>query len=114
MSKGFALMDTQETEVLHISIEIMRNGTLYMKEFSYASSGLVFTRTSRMSEHRDEDSWETKGWFRLNGHDGNPVCINPNTIHEVARIARYKGWNVEYNPTYDPSLYEFTKQVDFK
>ena len=104
-------MDDQE--VLHISIDVMREGTLYRKEFGFMSNQFVFTRTSKLIEHHDEDGFDTTGWCRLNGPDGSPVCVSLDIIEKIAIAAKRKNWEVIWNPNYDPSMQEFIKRVEF-
>jgi hypothetical protein len=103
-----------EQELLHLSIEVLRNGTLYCKEFSFMSTQEVYTRTSKMQEHHDEDSWETTGWNRLNGSDGNPVCFSLDILERIANHAKRTGWTVELNINHEPAFQEYVKMSNFK
>jgi hypothetical protein len=105
-------MDTQE--LLHLSIEIMREGTLFLKEFAFMGDGFVFTRTSMIPEHHDEDSWNTTGWNRLNGPDGNPICFSLDILERIANHAKRTGWTVELNINHEPAFQEYVRSAGFK
>jgi hypothetical protein len=102
-----------DQEVLHLSIEVMREGTLYLREFAYMTTQEVFTRVSKMEENHDENGYSTTGWNRLNGPDGNPVCVSLDVLDKLAFIAKRKGWEVLWNVNYDPALQAYVKRTDF-
>ena len=90
-------------EMLHLSIDVMRGGVLYRKEFCYGEDLMVYVRTSAMTPETEEDGWKTKGWFRLSGQDGNPVMVcNAECLVQLANAAARKGWQVEWNPAFKP------------
>jgi hypothetical protein len=90
-------------EMLHLSIDVMRGGILYRKEFCYGEDLMVYVRTSAMIPETEEDGWNTKGWFRLSGQDGNPVMIREaECLVQLADTAARKGWLVEWNPAFKP------------
>ena len=104
---------SNEKEVLYLSIEIMREGSLFKKEFSFMCNSEVYSRTSVMYEHQEEDGFRTKGWFRLNGPDGAPIVINLDSLPLLAEKAKAKNWEVVWNPEFDPNTNEFVKKVEF-
>lgn len=90
-------------ELLHLSIDVMRGGILYRKEFCYGEDLMVYVRTSAMTPETEEDGWSTKGWFQLLGPDSNPVMIsNTEFLMQLANAAARKGWLVEWNPAFKP------------
>jgi len=102
-------------EVLHLSIEVMREGVMYRKEFSYMSTHEVFTRTSRMTPDSEEDGWDVGvGWVQLRGPGGLPVMIRTlESLNVLAQVARQKGWEVTLHPLHNEALEEFTHECTF-
>lgn len=107
------MIPLEGVEILHLSKEVMVEGTLFLREFAYMNTNEIYTRVSSLKENLDEDGWETTGWYRLNGPNGEPVNINIESLYELAFLAGRRGWEVVWNPEYEPVVKEFVKKVDF-
>ena len=104
----------ESVEILHLAKEVMQQGVLYLREFTYTSDSLVFTKVSRMLENEDECGWESRGWERINGPDGNPLCWkSEEALKMLADTAKKKGWEVEKHPAYFSDMSEYIKSVKF-
>jgi hypothetical protein len=104
----------EPVEILHLSKEVMQEGVLYLREFAYSSDNLVFTRVSQLIEQHEEDGWHSKGWQRINGPDGNPLCWkSEGALKILADTAKRKGWKVEKHPAYFSDMSEYIKSIKF-
>ena len=107
-------IEEEPVEILHLSKEVMQQGVLYLREFAYSSDNYVFTKVSRMLENEEECGWESRGWERINGPDGNPLCWkSEEALKILADTAKRKGWEVEKHPAYFSDMSEYIKSVKF-
>ena len=89
-----------EHEILHLKKRMRLEGDIFDREVSYLSDHQVFHRFAKNGDWGlGWGYW--KLWEKLD------------EVYEVARVKQARGWQVEFNPAYQPGLTEFTRSVSF-
>lgn len=99
-------MDSQATEVLHLSNEYMQDGLIYLREIVFGSDHKTFIRLSRRQDDT-ECPWETQGW-REKG-----TWTTLAQLTKVVEENKKSGWVAEWHPFYAPTAKQFIKEVSF-
>lgn len=93
------VMDTPVQEIVRLGIEVMREGTVFYKEFMFFANHNVYSRVTRL----DHDLQESRVVQELNWNDLGQV-------RELVARMTAKGWEATWNPAFDERK-EFFKMV---
>jgi hypothetical protein len=95
-------MDTlgEEVEILHLKKRMKLDGDIYDREVAYLSDHQVFHRFGKNGDFGPGWSY-WRLWERLD------------EVYEIARRKKARGWQVEFNPAWQPRLSEFSRSVRF-
>lgn len=88
-----------DQEIVRLSIEVMSEGTVFCREWSFCSDCSVYTRVTNMDTFESPEGWQAcAGW-----HDLNQIRL-------LAQRMEAKGWTAIWNPNFT-AVAEFSRSV---
>lgn len=94
-------METVDREIVRLSIEVMSEGTVFCREWSFCSDNSVYTRVTNLDTHESPLGWQAC----ISWHDFDQLRLM------VGRMEA-KGWRAIWNPMYTATA-EFSRVVSF-
>jgi len=92
-------MEAVDQEIVRLSIEVISEGTVFCREWSFCSDYSVYTRVTNMYTYERLQGWQTcSDW-----HDLNQVRL-------LVRRMEANGWTAIWNPNFT-AVAEFSRSV---
>ena len=93
------VMLDDEVEILHLHKRMELDGDIYDREIAFMSDHQIFHRICRNGDCEGWSYWRL--WNELK------------EVYETARLKASRGWEVDWHPSYNPGMNEFTREVKF-
>lgn len=98
MDSTLAAAHDGEHEILHLEITVKIEENIWTREYAFMSDHTVYTRVFC--------NGGTHGWSRV-----QKLWENRDALAAIAQAQAKKGWQVTWNPAYDPGIAEYRKEV---